>query len=617
MSETRRGLRAARLALLPLLLSGWLSPEVARAGCTDVADVEDFRSAVHRELVCSLLDTLMGDDGCAPRPVPECAEPSLARLAELVPGGVGDRLLARWGSEAAQCREALAHGAEQYLHDRVNELRKDQRATRATRRLRGAGRACSDVEVGQRAPLGGPCAGLAEPGALIDGARLRRCLGAALEGIAQEVASRPIRPNIVLILTDDQRWDTLEYMPLTREYVSDRGVEFRDAFVTTSLCCPDRATILTGQYAHHHGVLNNRGAFEFDDSDTLPIWLRDAGYRTALFGKYMNNTGRALRMRIPPGWDEWQVFTENHDLYVDYPLNENGTIVRHGRKPQDYSTDLLARRVVEFIEANADAPFFAMFAPFAPHPVPLPARRHRGRFATLPNWRPPSWREPDLRSKPAYVYVQREIGDVEGSEKEVDGERSSQLETLLAVDEAVEQISKALQKLGLEDNTLLVFTSDNGFMWNEHWLRHKNYPYEEAIRVPLLVRYPLLSPLARRSDELVLHMDLAPTFTELAGAPAPPDADGRSLVPLIAGTAVAWREDFMIEHFVRNLFTVPTEGVRTRHWKYIETDAPVGVAVELYDLEADPYELVNRAEDAELAETRERLVRRLRELRAE
>ncbi|MDJ0852894.1 MAG: sulfatase [Myxococcota bacterium] len=544
---------------------------------------------------------------------------ALAGLAELVPPRPGVRFLARWGSPGARCQRALQRGARRFLGERLRELREGRRATGAGRRLARVVRRCDGVRARWLPAVGGRCAELVRRGQRVPGDRLRACLSASLERIAQRAAGRALRPNIVLILTDDQRWDTLAVMPHTRELLAERGVRFANGFATTSLCCPDRASILTGEYAHDHGVFTNAGARDFDDSDTLPLWLQAGGYRTALLGKYMNGTGEVLGTRVPPGWDEWQVFTRSTGLYLDYQLNENGTLVDYGSDPADYSTDLLARRTVETIESTAGEPFFLMLAPFAPHIDAVPAARHVGFFTGTPPWRPPSWREEDLSTKPAWVRFQRFLFGAPEQIAVVDETRIAQLETLLAVDEAVASISAALDRLGLTDNTVVVFTSDNGFLWNEHWLPRKNYPYEESIRVPFLVRYPLASPAARRSDELVLHLDLAATFTELAGVATPPRVDGESLVPLVEGRSVPWRSDFLAEHQWDTIFFAPTNAVRTRRWKYIETEPDLGGGVfyELYDLENDPYELENRAEDPDLAGLREELAERLRELMGE
>jgi arylsulfatase A-like enzyme len=222
------------------------------------------------------------------------------------------------------------------------------------------------------------------------------------------------------------------------------------------------------------------------------------------------------------------------------------------------------------------------------------APRHDGAFVGIAPHRPPNHAEADVSDKPAWVGSSRALALLAGNEPgRADRRRINQLETLLAVDEAVEALSSILEELGLTDNTLLLYSSDNGYMWLEHWLTLKNYPYEESIRIPQLLRYPkrVHAPLHR--SEMVQHIDLYPTFAELAGITSHPAVNGRSFVPLLGDDVVPWREEILIEHLGTASFIDPSSGVRTHQWKYIETEADAGVVRELYDLVADPFELTN------------------------
>ena len=258
---------------------------------------------------------------------------------------------------------------------------------------------------------------------------------------------------------------------------------------------------------------------------------------------------------------------------------------------------------------NARRPFFLMFTPFAPHIPAIPAQRHAGSLANIEHWRPPNFHEDDLSLKPAWVNFMRAITSQEDT-AELDATRAAQLETLLAVDEAFGRIEDALEVLGLTDNTVLLFTSDHGYHWGEHWWDSKFTAYDESLRIPLVASYPVLAPEPATRDELVLNIDLAPTIAELTGAAVPPGRDGQSVTALLSGPG-AGRTDFLIQHW--GAIIVPAwEGVRGERFKYIKTLASGGVTEELYDLEADPYELANLAFDpgqaANLAALRARLV---------
>jgi arylsulfatase A-like enzyme len=398
------------------------------------------------------------------------------------------------------------------------------------------------------------------------------------------------RPSILLIVTDDQRWDTLWSMPEVQRSLVDRGVNFSESFTTSSLCCPSRASILTGEYPHTTGVYRQGlpyGGFKsFKDGTTIATELHDAGYATGFFGKYLDSYQHdALSGYVPPGWDRWVAFV--HSQFYDYGLTVDGEVHRRGVRPEDYSTDVLAAHTEGFIR-RTEGPLFALFAPAAPHAPAIPAPADEGGFSDLPVWRPPSFDEPDRSDKPRHVQALHPIGRLRTENLEV--LRRNQYRSLQAVDRAVGRLLSALEDTGRLDNALVIFTSDNGLLWGEHrWLK-KEVPYEEAIRVPLVVRADAIVGRGTRTDDhLVANIDLAPTIADVAGVKLP-GAEGRSLVPLLTGAAETWRRALLIEH-LRGANPIPTYcAVRTERYLFATYDTGER---ELYDLQADPFELQN------------------------
>lgn len=453
-------------------------------------------------------------------------------------------------------------------------------------------------------------------------------IGFSAGGPRQEAPGRPRdpRPNVIVIMTDDQRWDEIQYMPTVMKRLVEPGVWFSNSFVTTSLCCPSRASFLSGQYAHHHGIVTLGGAPKFRADSSVAVWLDRVGYRTALIGKYLNDNAR-LAPRIPPGWDVWRTFADTimsfsgGFLYYDYELNEDGVLVSYGNDPKDYSTDVLAAMADEFIRSSADEPFFLVFTPFAPHAPPIPAPRHAGVLAPIELPTRGNHFEADVSDKPAHVrnYPGHDSWSEERATLLIEETRKRRiplLESLLAVDEAIESMLDTLVELDIDDNTIVFFTSDNGFMWGEHWKIGKLYPYEESIRVPLVILDPRRRGGPSEITELALNIDLAPTIAELARAAVGSGVDGRSLAPLLRGEAVAWREDFLIE-LPPDKNRYAFAGVRSKHWKYV-VNHDEEVFEELYDLHKDPLELdnllVTRAGDTKVTRVATRLRDRVRRL---
>lgn len=435
------------------------------------------------------------------------------------------------------------------------------------------------------------------------------------------------RPNFLLIITDDQDLETVHYMPRLDALLAAQGTTFTNMFVTTPQCCPSHVSILTGQYPHNSHVLNNwypTGGFGrfFElggEHSTIATWLQAAGYRTARFGKYL--TEYEATTYVPPGWSEWYAYYGS-GKYFNYVLNENGTQVFYGSSPGDYSTDVLAQKVVDFIDrVDEGVPFFVLFAPAAPHGdnVPngpaTPAPRHNGMFAGVQAPRPPSFNEPDVSDKPLAISSLPLL--TAGQIAAIDDEHRTRLESVQSVDEAIEHIVTALAAHGRLENTYIVFTSDNGYHLGQHRLRNgKTQVYEEDIRVSLIVRGPQV-PAGAFRDHLVLTIDFAPTIAKLARIKSGHDVDGQSFADLFDDPPPAlnmWRRDFLVEVYRRLPPLGNGDAIRALRTVdgllYAEYDSG---PKELYDLIEDPYELENRYDVAPPGHLKQ-FARRLSEL---
>lgn len=419
-------------------------------------------------------------------------------------------------------------------------------------------------------------------------------------------------PSIVLILSDDQRWDTMWAMPRVEALLARHGVTFINGFVVNPVCCPSRTSILTGSYSHSTKVYTNQvnepfGGFDaFRDRATIATALQTIGYRTALVGKYLNGYQGKY---VPPGWDRWFA-TYDRGGYYDYRATSDGELLSFGSDRGSYGTDVLADEAAAFIfETDPSQPLFLYFAPHAPHEPATPAPRDENALAGLPRWRPHSYAESDVRDKPLYLRS-RSLGPDERAR--IDEFRRDQYRSLLAVDRAVAQIVSALRVTDRLGNTMIVYASDNGMLWGEHRWASKNVPYEESIHVPMIVRYdPVTAASPRNDDSLVLNIDLAPTFAQLAGAELP-GMEGQNLLPLMEDRGTEWRTDFLIEHLNLGGTGPPTFcAVRTADFKFVRYGTG---EVELYDLRSDPFELRNRATRAKFAGVLKALERRLVEL---
>jgi N-acetylglucosamine-6-sulfatase len=431
------------------------------------------------------------------------------------------------------------------------------------------------------------------------------------------------RPNVVVIMTDDQTVESLRVMPSVQRLLAGEGVTFTNSIVSDPLCCPSRATFLTGQYAHNHGVLANRGprggydSFAGQDT-TLPVALRRAGYRTIHIGKYLNGYGKTRPHEIPPGWDAWHAsIGATSRAGFDYRLNENGRIRAYGADESDFKTDVYARLAERAIrrEAHRPGPFFLQVAVVAPHsgegsPLAEAAPRHRAAFADEPLPALGAFDEADVSDKPEFL---RALPPLTAPEADAIAARyRARLASLLAVDDAVARIGGALRETSQGDETVVVFTSDNGFLQGEHRIEAgKRLPYEASVRVPLVVRGPGVAT-GGVSDSVVANVDLAPTIIELAGARRLRAMDGRSLVPLLRDPTRTWGRVVLLE--ARNApKAVSYAGVRTDRYKYVEYETGER---ELYDLAVDPDELENRAGDPAVATVERELADTLEQLRA-
>jgi arylsulfatase A-like enzyme len=422
------------------------------------------------------------------------------------------------------------------------------------------------------------------------------------------------QPNIVYIVTDDQRFDELADMPAVHRTLIDRGMTLRRAYVVNSLCCPSRADFLKGAYSHTTGIYLNGdgggpGGFpDFDDRSTLAVWLRQAGYKTALIGKYLNNYVPGTY--VPPGWSFWGGLVGANSAYYDYDLSINGHLQHHGQHASDYATDVFARLAEGFIRRTpSERPLFLYFSPPAPHGPHTPPPRYMDA-PTDPMPRYPSFNESDVTDKPAWVGRQPRLSSAQLAT--VRYQWSLKARTLMAVDDAVKGIVNALADTGRLQNTLFVLTSDNGLSMGEHRLRYKMNAYEESIRVPMIVRWDGHVPAGSSSMHLATNIDLAPTFAAVADAVVPRTVEGVSLLPLLQHKE-AVRRSFLIEHQFQNRPEDPPTycAIRTVKWKLVRYS---GSAMELFHLTNDPWELHNLASRPSLRNTRRALMTKLRRL---
>ena len=471
-------------------------------------------------------------------------------------------------------------------------------------------------------------------------------------GISAQDADRgPKPPNVVLVMTDDQRYDDMATMPRTNRFIGDAGVRFRRYFSSYPVCCPARATVFTGQYAQNHGVRClypwcHGGYGNLNQRNYLPVWLRRADYVTAHIGKFLNGYGneKGTPMR-PRGWDEWYGLID-HSTYRmwGYSIFENDHRETYGkvlvRNPRLYQTDVLTNKAVRFIDdrAGGDKPFFLSVAYLAPHhesgrtqhltgQLVRAAPRHRGRYASQPLPRPPNYNELNVKDKPPFLgRFNHPI--TRKREEKIATRFRERWESLLAVDEGVKRIIDKLDAEGELDNTYVIYTSDNGFMQGEHRVRQgKMLPYDASTHLPFLIRGPGI-PRGRSTSAVVGDVDLAATIVQIASARPGHALDGRSLLPYARNVRLRNGRPFLHttagqgSHGRTNTREGGARGteprvpawaaVRTSRWLYVSYRSGHS---ELYRLQRDPWEMNSLALDPNYRRQRRTLRRLLGDLK--
>ena len=389
------------------------------------------------------------------------------------------------------------------------------------------------------------------------------------------------RPNILVIVTDDQRWDSLATMPKTRRWFGKGGTRFTRAVVTTPTCCPARASIWTGNYAHNHGVLDTRGKpYPLDHTRTVQKYLSEAGYRTGIFGKYLNKWPRTEN---PPYFEDWAIFNDEA-LYSYYggTWNVNGEL----EKIDSYSTNYVELSALDFIQDAGDdsRPWLMYVAPLAPHEPAKAAPEYAGVRVPQRKRTPALW-EKDLSDKPSYLeHMTRPRDDVRRLHKK-------QVRTLMSVDDMVDSIFVSLRESGELSNTLALFTSDNGYNLGEQGVVAKRYPYLSAVRVPMLARWPGHFEKGVKDDRLVANIDLAPTIFDATSIDPQHTVDGRSLL------SSEERDEILLEMWSANPgWSPPWAALLSRDYEYVEYYEEKGgepTFREYYDLDRDPWQVEN------------------------
>ncbi len=430
------------------------------------------------------------------------------------------------------------------------------------------------------------------------------------------------RPNIVFVLADDFSMNLLRHLPAVRT-MQRQGTTFDSYFITNSLCCPSRTTIMTGQYSHNTGIFRNHGAtggyraFRSKqlDQDTFATDLQQAGYRTAMMGKFLNEyepgTTDDPSLNQPAGWDEWALGADAYKNY-HYNLNQTGEVVHYAGEPEDYLTDVISERGREFIERTAaeKQPFLLEVSTYTPHKPYTPAERHKHLFKDEKVPRVKSYDQPNIDA-PKWLASQELTA---AQKKKMDSQYRKRLRSVQAISDLIENLREQLRKSGVEDNTYFVFSSDNGYHMGEHaMVSGKMTAFNTDINVPLVVVGPDV-PAGHKVSELTQSIDLRPTFSDLAGAPVPQTTDGASLAPLWRG-GTNERDFVLVEHRGPNhdpndpdvdTFRSPNPpdygALRGKSWLYVEYGTGER---EYYDRAKDPSERRNIAASLSKAELRD------------
>lgn len=430
----------------------------------------------------------------------------------------------------------------------------------------------------------------------------------ALFGIGAESSSQSVaavvpanRPNVIYILADDIDRKVLEYMPNVKSLLAGQGTTFDNFIYNIALCCPSRATMLRGQNAHNTKVFSNetvdggyKGVYNNGlENSTIGTWMKDSGYKTAYYGKYFNGYPKQAGLsvsHIPAGWDDWKVVgNDGHDGF-SYRINENGRYVNYGSAATDFYDDVLAKQTQTYLAQNVNStqPLFMYLAPLASHIPFVPAPRHANLFADVTYPKNPNFNESqadiaDNPLKPAALTASQIAT--------VDNNFRLRIREAQALDEMIAGIVNTLQAQGKLDNTVIAFVSDNGFHMGEHRLAAdkggKFTEWEEDIRVPLYIRGPGIAKNVVRT-ELVSNVDVAPTLAEAGSATIPSFVDGRSVMPLLRGEAVPWRQSVLLQK--GPAAQKPYDGLRTSRYTYVHYTSGQKY---IYDLQIDPWQLKN------------------------
>lgn len=436
------------------------------------------------------------------------------------------------------------------------------------------------------------------------------------------------KPNLVVIMTDDQTMESMRVLAQTKQLIVDQGMSFPNSVSVYPTCCPARASFFTGQYPHNHGVLFNSGPtggydnFRHQDT-TMQVALQKAGYRTAHIGKYLNNYGMTKPKEVPPGWDNWNGLVGlSTGQYLDYTINENGKLVTAPKGK--YQTDDLTERAVKEIASasTSDKPFFLSLAYLAPHAsfgcpladctaeqisqditnanegtnleTPVPSKEDAGKFASEPLPANPAFYKSGT-NQPISEFQPKLTPEIDGY---ITRNYRAELESLLSVDRGVTQVMTALENAGVLDNTYIAFTSDNGYFHGEHSFEFgKYFPYEESLKVPLIIRGPGIAPASANST-VVSNVDLTATLLDLADAAPLRLIDGSSLWPLLTATNARWNRPVMIEGLSPPIALQPQYyGFRTERFVFFQYSGGGYSHAEMYDLVADPFQMKNLAAD--------------------